>query len=114
MRIATGVDIMDLQEVAKTLHDPAQLQRMLHPGDLIRSEPEHVGGRIALKEAVIKAVGLKPGDWLNIHIQTIKSGKPVISIVEQPEGLASLDGSISHHGNMVVAFAVALFHDKDE
>jgi phosphopantetheine--protein transferase-like protein len=114
MRIASGVDIVDITRVQTTLRDPAQLQRMLNLGDISRHEPEHLAGRIALKEATIKALGLSPGSWLDIHIRTQPSGKPQLSVVDEPPGLVSLDGSISHHGDLAIAFVVALFDDEDE
>jgi phosphopantetheine--protein transferase-like protein len=114
MRVACGVDIIDMKEIQTTLQDAAQLQRMLNAGDISRHEPEHVAGRIAMKEATIKALGLSPGRWLDIHIHSEPSGKPVLSVSEPPRGLASLDGSISHHGDSVIAFVVALFDDEGE
>jgi len=113
VRISTGVDIIDLRKTQKTLADPAQLQRMLHPGDLYRNDAEHVAGRIALKEATIKALGLKPGSWLDIHIHTQESGKPVITVSDTVPGLVSVDGSISHHSDTVIAFVVGLFDDEN-
>lgn len=109
MKIQTGVDIISLATITSTLGDPAQLARMLHPGDVTRPEAEHIAGRIALKEAALKALGLQAGSWLDIHIATAASGKPVISLVTDQPNLLSIDGSISHHGGTVVAFVVALY-----
>jgi phosphopantetheine--protein transferase-like protein len=114
MKVGTGVDIIDIREILSTLNDPVQLARMLYPGDINRSEPEHIAGRIALKEAAIKALGLKPGDWLSIKIQTASTGKPIVIVTDSPTGLASIDGSVSHHGDIVVGFVVALFNDKND
>lgn len=113
MKIQTGVDIISLAAITSTLADPAQLARMLHPGDINRSEAEHIAGRIALKEAVIKALGLQAGSWLQIHIATADSGRPVISLAADQPGLLSLDGSISHHGDTVIAFVVALYDTNE-
>jgi phosphopantetheine--protein transferase-like protein len=113
MRVATGVDIVDLAEISSTLEDPSQLQRMLYPGDSTGNARHHVAGRIALKEATIKALGLAAGSWLNIHIHTSPTGKPVLSIATPVTGLISLDGSISHHGKTVIGFVVALFDDEN-
>ena len=114
MRITHGIDIIDISEIRLTMRDPAQLQRLLHAGDIVRNEPEHIAGRIALKEATIKALGLKPGSWLDIRIHTNASGKPVVSVIDPPHGLLSLDGSVSHHGHTAIGSVVALFDDKDE
>jgi len=112
MRIACGVDTIDLAHAQMTLSDPVQLQRVLHVGDMNRHDPEHIAGRIALKEATMKTLGLPPGSWLDIHIHTELSGKPTLSISSKIASLISLDGSISHHGTMVIAFVVALFDDE--
>lgn len=114
MNVRTGVDIIDLKLIHDTLEDPKQLQRLLHPSDLQRNTSEHIAGRIALKEATIKALGLNPGEWLNIYVHTEASGKPTLSILNPPSGLQSIDGSISHHGDMVIGFVVALFDDFDD
>jgi phosphopantetheine--protein transferase-like protein len=114
MRVACGVDIIDMRQIQSTLHDATQLQRMLNAGDISRHEPEHIAGRIAMKEATIKALGLSPGSWLDIHVHTRSSGKPELSVSVPPQGLVSLDGSISHHGDSVIAFVVALFDDEGQ
>ena len=114
MRLSTGVDIISLAEIGKTLADPAQLQRMLHTSDIIRSDPEHIAGRIALKEATIKALSLPPGSWLDIHVHVAPNGKPLVSVTDKPAKLMSMDGSISHHGDTAIGFVVALFDDEDE
>jgi len=114
MRVACGVDTIDLTQIQSTLRDATQLQRMLHAGDASRQDPEHIAGRIALKEATMKALGMPPGSWLDIFVHTHASGKPELSVSQPPHGLVSLDGSISHHGNLVIAFVVALFDDKSK
>ncbi len=113
MRIACGVDIVDLSLITSLLNDKNQLERILLPGDINNNNPEHIAGRVALKEATIKALGLEPNDWLAISISANDSGKPIISVQSVPDKLISMDGSISHHGNMVVAYVVALIDDEN-
>lgn len=113
MRITNGIDVIDISLIKDTLNDPRYLQKVLLPGDTNRNTQEHIAGRIALKEATIKAVGMMPGSWHDIQITTLPSGAPEIFLTQKPINLHSISCSISHHGNIVVANVVALFNDKD-
>lgn len=116
MRVRTGVDIIDLKAAAKLLSDPQALGRMLSPCDIAEQRPEHLAGRIALKEAVMKATGLagSKGAWQMIHIRRANNGRPLITLDKNPEGLVSIDGSIAHHGDYVVATVTALYENTEE
>jgi phosphopantetheine--protein transferase-like protein len=116
MIIRTGVDVIDLKNAQNILDDPGVVSRMLSPHDIAGQSREHIAGRIALKEAVMKAtdlVGIKDA-WKHIHIRRSTSGRPMITIDTPVKGLASIDGSISHHGDFVVAMVTALYEDLEE
>lgn len=111
MIVRTGIDIINLRTATKILNNPSAIARMLSPSDIARNSPEHIAGRLALKEAVMKAVDLAgtKNAWQHIHISQDKSGRPLITFDAPIKGLVSIDGSIAHHGGYVAATATALY-----
>ncbi len=111
MRIKAGSDLVympgfrnALGRIKDRVFSPFELK---NPKD---SNTEHLAGVFAAKEAVIKALGLKPGCWLGIEIVNKKSGKPVVKLAKNlgKGKMLSCDLSISHDGKYAVAFFVAL------
>ncbi len=101
-----GCDIVKINRVEKMLSDKNLLAKLFHPSELTGTNAEHLSGIFAVKEASIKALGLRNDQWLDIEVRHEDSGKPVLIIKdEKSEGLA-LECSISHDGEY--AFAVVL------
>lgn len=70
---------------------------------------ESLAGYFALKEAIVKALGLKAGDWHMIRIFKLPSGKPDIEVFHAiAHAIVSKDVSISHDGEYVVAVSAFL------
>lgn len=109
MKISTGTDIVRLDRVRTLVHN-GQLDRMLLPHEIRRSDTEHIAGLIALKEAAIKALGLSADDWLRIVIRH-GSAKPTIDIADYPDTIASMDSSVSHDGDYATAVVVVLYRE---
>ncbi len=112
MRIKAGSDLVYMPGFRNALGRIKD--KVFSPSELKNSkgsntEQEHLAGIFAAKEAVIKALGLKPGCWLSIEIVNKKSGKPVIKLAESlsKSKMTSCDLSISHDGEYAVAFFVA-------
>ena len=100
-----GVDLVHIPEFTKNIEIGGEtfLLRTFLPTELKNKKIEHLAGLFAAKEAVIKAVGLPIGSWLDIEIS---DGKPVAIVQHQRK----LDISISHHGDYAIAVAVEI-HD---
>jgi len=107
MRIAVGSDVVFIPRV-QSLVDSNGLQRVLRPSEIKRSALDHIAGRIALKEAAIKALGLSVDDWLRIVISQ-PHNKPVVELLDMPEDIESIDCSISHDGDYAFAAVVVLY-----
>ncbi len=106
--IRVGVDIVQVSRFEKKFKENKKYfeEKVFLPEELADARPEHLAGIFAAKEAVIKALGLKSGQWQEIVISHQENGKPFISkIPAQFQDLKS-DLSLSHDGDYAVAFVV--------
>lgn len=112
MKIKVGSDILQLEKFQTTFKKcPEKFKRDIFcESELQNPEISHLAGLFAAKEAVIKALDLKPGSWKLIEIKNIKSGKPVLNLngVVDKRNIKSHDLSISHHGDYVIAVVAIL------
>ena len=102
-----GVDLVDLSRL--DLSHRHFIERLLTPKELEifdlkateQQKREYLGGRFAVKEAVLKAIGTGLGGMAfhDIEVLNKESGEPYLNI---PNALVS----ISHDGNMAIAFVV--------
>jgi holo-[acyl-carrier protein] synthase len=83
-----------------------------------RRPEEHIAARFAAKEAVIKALGVVPGDgvgWRDIEIVVPPSGRPQARLtraaasVARRAGLIEIDVSFAHTSKLGIAKALARF-----
>ncbi len=109
MNIAVGTDVVFIPRV-QALVDSGSLQKILQPREIKRSSHEHIAGRIALKEAAVKALGLTADNWLDIVIIQ-EADQPSITLIDQPDNLLSLSCSVSHDGDYAFATVIALYGD---
>jgi phosphopantetheine--protein transferase-like protein len=98
-----GVDLIYIPEFKKqmALGGKEFLKKVFHPAESKNQKAEHLAGIWAAKEAVIKATGLKPGNWLDIIIKYDKYGRPTAYFNK-----LKFEISIAHHGEYVVAVAL--------
>lgn len=112
MKIKVGSDILQLKKFRATFKKyPEKFERdIFFERELQNLEISHLAGLFAAKEAVIKALDLKPGSWKLIEIKNIKSGKPVLNFNKDidKKNIKSCDLSISHHGDYVIAVVTVL------
>jgi holo-[acyl-carrier protein] synthase len=119
MILGTGVDTVSLSRFESKLAETPRLKDRLFldietVNDGAEASVQTLAGRFAAKEAVIKALGGEPGiEWHGIEVGKESSGKPVIWLHGQTAKLALRAGvrkfhlSISHDGDVVVAFVIA-------
>lgn len=122
--IGHGIDLVDchrIQELADR-YGRRFLERIFTPGELNyclrrKRKWEHLAGRFAAKEAVLKVLGTGWRDriaWTHIEITNNRSGRPEVRLsgytgeVARKLGLKEIAISISHTKTHAIASAMAL------
>jgi holo-[acyl-carrier protein] synthase len=125
MVVATGVDLADIERVARALDAPhgarfrarvftAEEQRYCESRG--RGRAESYAARFAAKEAVMKALGVgwgRDASWQDIAVVRARGGPPRIELSGQAretarrKGIGALSLALSHAGGLAVAFVVA-------
>lgn len=107
-QIRVGCDIVQISRFQKILaRTPTVAERIFLPSERKNKSIEKLAGIFAAKEAVIKALGLKAGNWQKMEIKKAKSDRPQIKFLKSQKNLANYDLSISHDGDY--AFAMVIF-----
>jgi len=121
--IQVGVDIVGVERVARLVSaHPGAVDALFTPGEQAyclrkRRRHEHLAGRFAGKEAVLKAVGTglrRRMRWTEVEIVSGLAGRPQVrlhgEVAEQARrrGVRGLDISISHAEGLALAHAVAV------
>lgn len=123
MQIRCGVDIIEIERVARAYHRrPALFLRRFFSADerlqlAGRPRPEKsLAARVAAKEAVMKLLGVGIGTvaWTDMEILSLASGEPRVRLrgraaaIARDLGIGEISLSISHGRELAVAQAVAL------
>ena len=122
--VGHGVDIVELNDFSRLLKEPARafLNRHFTENELAdagsgTTQAEKLAGRFALKEAIMKALGVGWGDGIaftDIEVVTLESGAPTVVLYRRIEALQlekRISGwlvSISHTRSMAIASAIAV------
>ncbi|MDY6913858.1 MAG: holo-ACP synthase [Planctomycetota bacterium] len=120
--LAHGIDMVDCARLQETLqrHGERFLERVFTPAELQyclgkRRELEHLAGRFAAKEAVLKVLGTgwRNGiNWTDVEIRNEPSGKPTVRLagrcreIADAMQLADVAVSISHISTHAIASAI--------
>lgn len=115
MIIGVGVDTVQLSRFETKLTETPRLKdRLFLDIETVDASLQTLAGRFAAKEAVIKALAGNPEvEFHGIEVGKETTGKPVIWLHGQTAKLALRLGirkfhlSISHDGDMAVAFVIA-------
>lgn len=112
MIVKIGCDLIHIQKFKKSVEKGGYefLERIFSFHELAGSSSESLCGILAAKEAAIKALGLKAGEWQRLEVVKGQEGKPEIKISDFQGRIASQDLSISHDGEYAMAAAVFLIH----
>ncbi|HNT74262.1 MAG TPA: holo-ACP synthase [Anaerolineae bacterium] len=123
--LTTGVDVVQISRIARAVDRFGErfLDRVYTPQELAftRKQAAELAARFAAKEAVSKALGvgvrvLSPRGILWREVETLneRSGKPYVRLHGSAAELAAVQGltewaiSLSHDGDMAIAFVVAM------
>lgn len=120
MIIGTGVDIVEIDRIAKAAKNERFFEKIFSEAEIALFEAgkyrmETVAGRFAAKEAVLKALGCGLGDIPMKDIETLRapSGQPMTTLKGLAKqkadalGVKHMHISISHSERYAVAQAVA-------
>lgn len=121
--VSHGVDLVEVARIASLLEEHGQrfLDRCFTAAEQAyaqdnRRRAEHLAGRFAAKEAVLKALGTGLSDgiaWTDVEVVRLDSGKPTIHLHARALEIASGLGierwhlSISHTAGHAMASVVA-------
>jgi phosphopantetheine--protein transferase-like protein len=112
MDVKLGIDLLDKRRFFESLQNGGTtfLQKIFTPHELRENSDDQLASIFCVKEAVLKAFEMSPGSWLTIHTQRKENGKLTCTFesVDLARSVSSIDISVSHEGDMVVAVAVIL------
>jgi holo-[acyl-carrier protein] synthase len=107
MIVGLGIDIVEVERIAKAMENPRFLDRILTPYEReFCTTPSRVAGRWAAKEAIAKAVGLQLS-WQDVEILPDELGQPIAKISSKhlDQLRFRLRVSITHERKMAAAVA---------
>jgi holo-[acyl-carrier protein] synthase len=126
--IAHGVDMVDCKRLREAIdrHGERFLNRVFTKAELAycigkKREIEHLAGRFAAKEAVLKVLGTgwRNGiNWTDIEVRNAPSGQPSVTLtgrcreIADDLGLAKILISISHIETHAIASAIGTAEDN--
>lgn len=113
MKITTGCDIVQLSRLGKALQERTMvLGNLFTPYERKNQELEHLAGIFAAKEATIKALQLKAGQWLDYEIKQNSEGQPRVEILnpQTKKKIQQISLSISHDGDYALAVVVVVLN----
>jgi holo-[acyl-carrier protein] synthase len=114
MIFGVGVDLVDIQRFEKALDQTPKLRDRLFTESERELSYQSLAARFAAKEALVKAVGKAKGlSFQGVTVAKDQDGKPFFELTGESEqtinshGISQLHLSLSHDGNMAIAYVVA-------
>ena len=124
MVVGHGLDVVDVVDFSRLLCEPARsfLDRHFTVDELAAAgngvvQVQRLAGRFAVKEAVLKALGVGWGNgvaFTDVEVITLETGAPTIMLkrklaaIEQERGIIGWLVSVSHSGAVAVASVIAV------
>ena len=128
--VGHGLDIVDIVDFSRITKGEAStyLNRHFTDSELAAAgdganQIEKLAGRFAVKEAVLKALGVGWGDGIaftDVEVRRLDSGAPAVSLyrhlkeLEKERGIVDWLVSVSHTSTVAVASAIALSSDVEK
>lgn len=120
MILGIGIDISDIDKIAKSVESEAFQRKVFTPAELkscgeIKNSAECFAGKFAAKEALMKALGagIRQEVWFTqIEVLNNEAGKPYINVsgeagmLLQQSGAKNVHISISHSMGTAVALVI--------
>jgi holo-[acyl-carrier protein] synthase len=119
-----GLDIVDISDFSRLLHEPASKFLDRHFTETERrdagegaNQSQKLAGRFAVKEAVMKALGVGWGDGISftdVEVAILESGAPTVTLhrrlvtLAQDRNITDWFVSISHSRTVAVASVIAV------
>lgn len=116
MQIKTGIDVLDKKRFLTSCKNGGEtfLAKIFTPYEIKNNSKEQLASIFSVKEALVKALELSHSSWLSISTSRQENGKIACSFIDKKiaKDIISLDTSISHEGEMVIAVAVVIIENK--
>jgi len=119
-----GLDVVDIGDFSRLFREPAInfLDRHFTNNEMAATgggitQVQRLAGRFAVKEAVMKALGVGWGNGIaftDVEVITLKSGAPTVilkrklALLEQQRGIDGWFVSVSHTTTIAVASVIAI------
>jgi holo-[acyl-carrier protein] synthase len=114
MIFGIGVDLVDIERFEKALDQTPKLKDRLFTESERELSSQSLAARFAAKEALVKAVGKAKGlSFQGVNVAKDQDGKPFFEFNGETEqtikahGISKFHLSLSHDGNMAVAYVIA-------
>ena len=114
MIVGIGVDLVDVARFETAIANTPKLKERLFTDGEKSLNSYSLAARFAAKEALMKAVGKAQGlSFQEVQIVKDEFGKPSFELTGQSEktvldkGIANLHLSLSHDGQMAIAYVIA-------
>ena len=114
MILGIGVDLVDISRFEKAINQTPKLRDRLFTENERELTTQSLAARFAAKEALVKALGKAKGlSFQGVSIVKNQDGKPSFELTGETKqtisshGIQNLHLSMSHDGNMAVAYVVA-------
>jgi phosphopantetheine--protein transferase-like protein len=112
MTIKTGIDVLNLSRFLDSMEKGGQAfkDHVFTPQEQRQNTPKQLASIYSLKEAVVKALSLPVNAWTLISTNRLPSGKVECTLAneEWSQRIETLDTSISHDGELIIASAVVI------
>ena len=114
MIFGIGVDLVDVVRFEKALTNTPKLKDRLFTTEEKDLSLQSLAARFAAKEALMKAIGKAHGlSFQEVSVEKDQHGKPSFVLSGQSSktvsecGISDLHLSLSHDGNMAIAYVIA-------
>jgi len=115
--VKVGTDLIEDTRILKNIDNRTFMNRifLMSEQEYIKKDNRKMASIFAIKEAALKALEISTDNWLEIEVKYKNSSKPFVVLSEgiKPQGMFSVDCSISHSSGLTSAFITVLLQNVD-